>query len=85
MMGVTLSNQAKRDHCIGWEESGSAKRVIRIFPNEDAAMRLIGALLAEKYEVWQAASKYFDMTEYWEWKIEQSCLSVQNKAVVINQ
>jgi len=39
-------------------------------------MRLIGALLAEKYEEWQAASKYFDMTEYWEWKIERSCLSV---------
>ena len=48
-------------------------------------MRLIGALLAEKYEEWQAAAKYFDMTEFWEWKNEMITADIQNNVVAINQ
>jgi hypothetical protein len=42
--------------------------VIRIFPNEESALRLIGAVLVEIDEAWSSGSRYFDMAEYWEWK-----------------
>ena len=35
------------------EEVRRRERVIRIFPNDESALRLIGALLAEQNEVWQ--------------------------------
>lgn len=50
------------------EEIRRRERVVRIFPNEQSAMRLIGALLAEQHEKWITGSKYFDMEEYFEWK-----------------
>jgi len=53
------------------EEIRRRERVIRIFPNEASAMRLIGALLAEKHEVWSTGKKYFDMQEYFEWRATQ--------------
>jgi transposase-like protein len=37
------------------EEIRRRERVIRIFPNDDSALRLIGALLAEQNETWQNA------------------------------
>jgi putative transposase len=49
------------------EEVRRRERVIRIFPNEAAAVRMIGALLAEQHEVWSTGKRYFDMTEYFEW------------------
>ncbi len=49
------------------EEVRRRERVIRIFPNEASALRLIGALLAEHHEVWQER-KYLDMSAYHEWK-----------------
>ncbi len=52
------------------QEVRRRERVIRIFPNEAAAQRLIGALLAEIHEDWQARC-YLDMTEFNEWKAEQ--------------
>ena len=50
------------------DEVRRRERVIRIFPNEASAQRLIGALLAEQHEVWLTGTRYFDMTEYFEWK-----------------
>lgn len=78
---LRTSNLAERMN----EEIRRRERVIRIFPNDEAAMRLIGALLADKYDEWQAASKYFDMIEFWQWKGEQACTFIQNKVVSINQ
>ncbi len=46
------------------------KRVIRIFPNDESALRLIGALLAEQNEGWQAR-KYLDRDEFNEWVAAQ--------------
>lgn len=44
------------------------ERVIRIFPNQDSAERLIGALLMEQDEAWSTGRRYFNMDEYWKWK-----------------
>jgi putative transposase len=54
------------------EEIRRRERVIRIFPNEASALRLIGALLAEHHEVWSTGKRYFDMTEDIEWKVTQT-------------
>jgi putative transposase len=54
------------------EELRRRERVIRIFPNEASALRLIGALLAEQHEVWSTGKRYFDRTEYFEWKTTQT-------------
>lgn len=48
------------------EEVRRRERVIRIFPNDESAWRLIGALLAEINEQWQAR-RYLDMDEFNEW------------------
>ena len=48
------------------EEVRRRERVIRIFPNDESALRLIGALLAEQNEAWQER-KYLDMDEFKEW------------------
>jgi transposase-like protein len=45
------------------EEIQRRERVIRIFPNEDSAICLIGALLSEFHEQWSTGKKYLDMTE----------------------
>lgn len=50
------------------EEIRRRERVIRIFPNSASAERLIGALLQEQHEEWLTGRKYFDMSEYFEWK-----------------
>jgi len=49
------------------EEIRRREKVIRIFPNEASAIRLIGALLAEKHESWSTGVRYFDMTEFHQW------------------
>jgi putative transposase len=54
------------------EEIRRRERVIRIFPNEASACRLLGALLAEHHEVWSTGKRYFDMAEYFEWKTTQT-------------
>lgn len=48
------------------EEIRRRERVIRIFPNDDSALRLVGALLAEQNELWQER-RYLDMDEFAEW------------------
>ncbi|MCA3556373.1 MAG: transposase [Aestuariivirga sp.] len=48
------------------EEIRRRERVIRIFPNDEAALRLIGALLVERNEVWQGRL-YLDIDEFMEW------------------
>lgn len=47
------------------EEIRRRERVIRIFPNEDSVIRLMGALLMEQDEKWQTGHKYFDMELYY--------------------
>ncbi len=51
------------------EEVRRRERVIRIFPNDESAWRLIGALLAEQNEQWQSR-RYLNMDEFNDWLAE---------------
>ena len=44
------------------------EKVIRIFPNDRSAWRLVGAYLMEQHEEWATGRRYLDMDEYWAWK-----------------
>lgn len=50
------------------QEVRRREKVIRIFPNEESAWRLIGAYLAERHEEWATGRRYFTMDEYDSWK-----------------
>lgn len=50
------------------QEVRRREKVIRIFPNEESASRLIGAYLAERHEEWSTGRRYFTMDEYDSWK-----------------
>jgi putative transposase len=50
------------------EEVRRRERVIRIFPNREAVIRLLGALLMEHDETWTTGKRYFEMTAYWQWR-----------------
>jgi transposase-like protein len=76
---LRTSNLAERVN----EEIRRRQRVIRIFPNEAAAERLIGAWLADLHDQWQASVKYFDMQEFWDWKNEKEELNSTTKTNVI--
>ena len=56
------------------EEIRRRERVIRIFPNRDSALRLLGALLMEQDEAWTSGHRYFDMTAYW----QSRCMSLSS-------
>jgi len=58
------------------EEIRRRERVIRIFPNRESVIRLIGALLMEIDEKWASGKKYLDMGEYWEWRETQATKAV---------
>src|SRR5579859_2826155 len=59
------------------EEIRRRERVIRIFPNRESVLRLVGALLMEQDEVWTTGKRYFDMTAYWQWREHQSTQSTR--------
>ena len=59
------------------------ERVIRIFPNRDSVIRLVGALHMEMDEKWQTGHKYLDMEEYLAWRGEQ--LELQKDATKVHQ
>jgi len=48
------------------EELRRRERVIRIFPNDDSLIRLMGAVLMETHEKWMTGKKYFTMERYFE-------------------
>ena len=66
------------------EEIRRRERVIRIFPNDEAALRLIGALLAERNEAWQGRL-YLDMDEFMEWAAAKQMLNdIGNNVVAMS-
>lgn len=46
------------------EEIRRRERVIRIFPNEESLLRLIGALLMETHDAWQSGKVYLDLAAF---------------------
>ena len=64
------------------EEIRRRERVIRIFPNDESALRLIGALLAEYNENWQER-RYLDMDEFAEWAAARAAAGDGNNVVAI--
>lgn len=52
------------------EEIRRRERVIRIFPNRQSVIRLLGALLMEQDEKWASGRKYLNMEEYLTWRKE---------------
>lgn len=54
------------------EEIRRRERVIRIFPNRESAVRLIGSVLMEIDDKWAASKKYLDMDEYLQWQKQQN-------------
>ena len=50
------------------EEIRRREKVVRIFPNMQAAWRLIGALCAEQHEEWAHGRRYLTMEAYVQWK-----------------
>ena len=64
------------------EEIRRRERVIRIFPNRESVIRLLGALLMEQDEKWTTGKKYFDMEEYFTWR-ESEILSQTHKVTRI--
>jgi putative transposase len=53
------------------EEVRRRERVIRILPNRESAIRLLGAVLMERHEQWTTGHRYFDMQGYWGWRQSQ--------------
>lgn len=62
------------------EELRRRERVIRIFPNRQSAIRLLGALLVEQDEQWSTGKRYFDMSVYWQCR-DLTDSSVQSPAL----
>jgi putative transposase len=54
------------------EEIRRRERVIRIFPNRESALRLVGALLMEQDEAWTTGKRSFDMAAYLQWSLRRS-------------
>jgi aconitate hydratase len=50
------------------EEIRRRERVIRIFPNRESVIRLMGAYLMEIDEKWASGRRYLEMEEYHEWR-----------------
>ena len=65
------------------EEIRRRERVIRIFPNEGSAYRMLGALMAELHEEWSTGKKYFNMTEYRKWRASHEDLFDQKVVSIV--
>jgi transposase-like protein len=50
------------------EEIRQRTYVVRIFPNDDAIVRLVGALAVETHENWLKANRYLNMNDLKEHK-----------------
>jgi len=54
------------------QEIRRREKVVRIFPNIEAAYRLVGALCAETHEEWSTGRRYMVLDEFFRWKGAQS-------------
>jgi len=77
---LRTSNLAERVN----EEIRRRQRVIRIFPNEKSALRIIGAWLADLNDRWFMSAKYFNMKEYWDWKNSDEVKKEESNVINLN-
>lgn len=56
-------------------------RVIRIFPNREACLRLVTALCAEQSDEWISGMRYLDIEELRRWRQEHAGEEVTLTAV----
>lgn len=54
------------------QEIRRREKVVRIFPDEASAWRLVGALLAETHEEWSTGRRYLKMDTFYNWCDEQA-------------
>lgn len=52
--------------------------MIRIFPNEESAKPLLGAVLMEIDAAWTTGHRYFGMEEHWAWRAEREAKGEEN-------
>lgn len=64
------------------EEVRRRERVIRIFPNRESVIRLVGSLLMELDEKWASGKKYLDMDDYLAWRKSNSVRQFQKVAKI---
>lgn len=62
------------------EELRRRERVIRIFPNDESLIRLMGALLMEHHEKWMTGKKYFTMDRYIEERDDAKKIALAQRA-----
>lgn len=63
------------------EEIRRREKVIRIFPNQQSAWRLVGALCAEQHEEWSTGRLYLNMDEFYRWKASQGQPHAERKSL----
>lgn len=65
------------------EEFRRRERVIRIFPDQDSVVRLMGAVLMEQDEKWLDGRCYLKMEDYFDWKAKQPKTTPSSKVTAI--
>ena len=64
-----------------YEEIKRRTRVVRIFPNRDACLRLAIALCAEQSDEWVTGKRYLDISELRQWQRDRAPKEVALTAV----
>lgn len=59
---LRTSNLLEREN----QELRKREKVIKIFPNAESAVRLMGAVLMDHHDDWSSLSRVFSMNEYYE-------------------
>lgn len=62
------------------QEARRREKVIRNFPDERSAWRLLGALRAEQHELWITGRRWLAMDDYWEWKKKRETEDLERAA-----
>ncbi len=68
------------------EEVRRRERVIRIFPNRESAIRLLGALMMQRDEHWSTGKRCLDLSAYWQWRkvghdAQEGCPAVEEMSL----